>query len=134
MVSPSSKCSLAIVIIGILAGLVYPNLAHKGIETRINATKVQINALQSALSAFEVDNGYYPNGRDGLLSLVQRPLNAKLWHGPYIKKIPKDPWKNDYIYVCPGKHDLQSYDIVSVGPDGVAGTPDDITSWKLDED
>lgn len=124
---------LVVVIIGILAAIVYPNITGNSDKARISAAKAQIAVFNEALSGFEVDNGYYPKGHNGLQALVQRPPDAKGWHGPYINKIPRDPWKNDYIYVCPGKHNPEGYDIICVGRDGVAGTDDDITSWQLDE-
>ena len=58
---------------------------------------------------------------------------GKNWHGPYMQNesgIPSDPWGNPYIYLCPGKHNPSSYDIISLGPDGREGTEDDITNWQ----
>ena len=52
------------------------------------------------------------------MDLVQQPRDAVSWHGPYLDQIPKDPWNNDYIYDCPGKHNPSSYDISSLGPPG----------------
>ena len=80
----------------------------------------------TALDAFEVDNGYFPKGRNGLNDLVQQPRDTTSWHGPYMDTIPKDPWGNEYIYECPGKHNPASYDISSQGSPG-ANTP--IGNW-----
>jgi len=124
---------LVIVILGILAAIVYPNVGKRAVEARIKATKVQIAAFRNALATFEIENGYYPKGRNGLQDLVHRPKDAPKWNGPYLDKIPKDQWGNDYIYECPGRHNPETYDLVSMGPDGVAGTEDDITSWELDK-
>jgi general secretion pathway protein G len=93
------------------------------------AAKADIAAIKTALDAFEVDNGYYPKGNNGLADLVQQPRDARSWHGPYLDKIPQDPWYNPYIYACPGKHNPSSYDIMSAGKDGQAGTDDDIGNW-----
>ena len=60
---------------------------------------------------------------------VTAPSNAKNWHGPYLDKIPADPWGQPYIYYYPGKHSANSYDLLSVGPDGKEGTDDDVVSW-----
>jgi general secretion pathway protein G len=66
-----------------------------------------------------------------LLDLVEQPRDAQNWKGPYMKnEIPKDPWGNDYIYECPGKHNPSSYDLMSMGPDGKAGGDDDIANWS----
>ena len=61
--------------------------------------------------------------------LVAAPSNAKNWHGPYLDKIPSDPWGNNYNYYFPGKHNSTSYDLVSVGPDAKEGTDDDVGNW-----
>jgi prepilin-type N-terminal cleavage/methylation domain-containing protein len=72
----------------------------------------------------------YPKGISGLLDLVQKPRDAVNWRGPYLDNIPKDPWGNDYVYECPGKHNTSSYDVMSVGPDTRSGTDDDIGNWQ----
>ena len=65
-----------------------------------------------------MDNGYYPKGKSGLNDLIQQPRDATNWRGPYLEKIPQDPWGNDYIYECPGRHNPSFYDISSQGPPG----------------
>jgi general secretion pathway protein G len=82
------------------------------------AAQAQIASFKTALDAFEVDNGYFPKGRDGLMALVQKPREAAHWHGPYLALLLKDPWNQDYIYECPGKHNPGSYDISSPGQPG----------------
>jgi general secretion pathway protein G len=121
---------LVLVILGVLAAIVYPKVAGRGEQARITAAKSQIAAFKTALNMFEVDNGYYPKGRNGLIDLVQKPRDAVNWKGPYVESIPKDPWQNDFIYEFPGKHNPGSYDIMSVGPDGRANTDDDIGNWE----
>lgn len=121
---------LVLVILATLAAIVYPKVAGRSEQARLTAAQTQIAAFKTALDAFEVDNGYYPKGRNGLLDLVQQPRDAQNWHGPYLDNIPKDPWGRDYTYECPGKHNPNSYDISSMGPDGRAGTDDDITNWQ----
>jgi type II secretion system protein G len=97
---------------------------------RINATKLQIATFMSALKSFNADNGYYPKGKNGLLALVQKPFEATNWRGPYMPQLPKDSWGRDFIYECPGRHNLSSYDLMSMGPDGRVGGGDDITNWR----
>ncbi len=121
---------LVLVILGVLAAIVYPKVAGRGEQARITSTKTQIAAFKTALNLFEVDNGYYPKGRNGLMDLVEKPRDAVNWHGPYLENLPKDPWGNDYIYEFPGKHNPNSYDIMSLGPDGQSGTDDDIGNWE----
>ena len=119
---------LVLVILGTLAAIVVPKFAGRTEQARITAAQSQIATFGVALDAFEVDNGYYPKGKNGLLDLVQQPKDATNWRGPYLKQaIPNDPWGNPYIYECPGKHNDSTYDIMSMGPDGRVGGDDDIT-------
>jgi general secretion pathway protein G len=119
---------LVLVILGVLASIVYPNMKDHGTKARITAAKTQIDAFRTALGTFEVENGYFPKGKDGLQALVERPSDAPNWNGPYMDSIPKDPWGHDYLYECPGKHNPASYDITSMGPDATAGTADDVAN------
>jgi general secretion pathway protein G len=119
---------LVVVIIGILAALVIPKIAGRGEQARITAAQTDINSgIKSALGAYEVDNGFYPHS---LQDLLVQPSNARNWHGPYLEKVPVDPWGNPYVYYFPGKHTPSGYDLLSVGPDGKEGTSDDVTSWQ----
>src|SRR4030095_1709985 len=92
---------LVLVILGILAAIVVPKFAGRTEQARITAAVTQISSFGTALDAFEVDNGSYPKGRNGLTDLVRQPRDTQNWRGPYLKDIPKDPWNNDYIYECP---------------------------------
>ena len=122
---------LVLVILATLAAIVLPKLTGKSQQAKVTAAKTQISNFETALDAFEVDNGYYPKGKNGLNDLVVQPKDAPNWHGPYMKQesIPLDPWQHAYIYDCPGKHNASTYDIMSMGPDGRVGGDDDITSW-----
>lgn len=121
---------LVLVIIGTLAAIVVPKLAGRSEQARVTAAHSQIAAFGTALDAFEVDNGYYPRGSEGLNDLLVAPRDAQNWKGPYLKQdIPLDPWGHAYLYEYPGKNSPSGYDLYSAGPDGRAGTEDDITSW-----
>ena len=117
---------LVITIIGILAALVIPKMVGRSEQARVTAVHANLSSIKTALDAFEVDNGYYPKS---LQDLLQQPNNAKNWHGPYLEKFPQDPWGNNYLYYYPGKHNQNSYDLLSVGPDGKEGSEDDIGNW-----
>ena len=96
----------------------------------VKAAITQIGAFGTTLDVFKADNGFYPKGKDGLKDLVQRPAQATTdWH-EYLDHVPLDPWGHAYIYECPGSHRPDSYDLSSAGPDGRAGTADDITNWQ----
>jgi general secretion pathway protein G len=122
---------LVLVILGILAALVVPKFSGRTEQARETAARSQIATFGTALDAYEVDNGTYPKGRDGLQDLVQQPRDAQNWRGPYMKgEIPLDPWGNAYVYECPGKRNPNHYDLMSMGPDGREGGDDDITNWS----
>lgn len=119
---------LVVTIIGILAALVIPKIVGRGEQARQTAAYTDIHGgIKSALDQFEVDNGGYPKS---LPDLLTPPSTAKNWHGPYLDKLPIDPWGNPYIYYFPGKHISNTYDLLSAGPDGREGTDDDVVSWK----
>lgn len=109
---------LVLVILATLAAIVYPKVVGRSEQARVTAAQTQIANFKTALDAFEVDNGYYPKGKNGLMDLVHQPRDTVSWHGPYLESIPKDPWGNDYIYECPGRHNGASFDISSAGPPG----------------
>ena len=111
---------LVLVILGILAAIVLPRFTNRTKQAQIAATQTQIATFKTALDAYEVDNGYYPKGKNGLMDLIQQPRDAQNWRGPYLQSdsIPKDPWLNDYIYECPGRHNPTSFDLSSLGPPG----------------
>jgi general secretion pathway protein G len=122
---------LVLVILGILAAIVVPKFAGRTEQAKQAAAKTDISAMSTALGAFEVDNGYYPKGKNGLFDLIQAPRDAQSWKGPYLEKgVPNDPWGHPYIYECPGKHNPNGYDLMSMGPDARANTEDDITNWE----
>jgi general secretion pathway protein G len=127
---------LVLVILATLAAVVIPMFAGRTEQARVTAAQTQIDSFKTAINTFEVDNGFYPQGNDGLQYLIEEPDNSSNWRGPYLQQeteIPLDPWKNAYIYEYPGKHNARSYDLFSLGPDLRAGTEDDITNWKANK-
>ena len=125
---------LVLTILAILAGIVLPKMSGRTQQAKVARAQTEIATFSTALGAFEVDTGGYPKGRNGLLALVQRPGNAQNWHGPYLENattVPVDPWGNAYIYECPGKHNPNGFDLMSMGPDGRIGGDDDICNWTI---
>jgi len=120
---------LVVTIIGILAALVIPRIAGRSEQARITAAQADIRGgIKSALDQYDVDNGHYPKS---LQDLIQAPSDARNWHGPYLDppQLPIDPWGKNYVYVYPGRHNANSYDLYSAGPDGRDGDDDDIGNW-----
>lgn len=125
---------LVIIIIGTLAALVIPRFAGRGEQARITAAKVDIlSNIPLALDLYELDNGDFPTTEQGLSSLVTKPTIPpipKNWNGRYLKRKPVDPWGDAYVYMCPGVHNRDDYDLYSLGKDGVEGGEDDIDNWS----
>jgi general secretion pathway protein G len=123
---------LVLVILGILAAIVLPRFTNRTKQAQVAATQTQISNFKVALDAFDVDNGYYPKGKNGLQDLLVMPRDAQNWHGPYLQTdaVPKDPWGNEYIYECPGRHNPSSYDLSSMGPPGEDAAIGNWTSQK----
>lgn len=91
--------------------------------------KQELSAFELALDSFEVDIGRYPTSQEGLAVLLQAPTGTEArWHGPYLKRLPRDPWGHPYLYYPCVKPPHDGYRLVSCGPDGIEGTADDITS------
>ncbi|MFA5059230.1 MAG: type II secretion system major pseudopilin GspG [Candidatus Omnitrophota bacterium] len=128
---------LVVIIIGVLVAMVAPSLAGRGEQARKTAARADIEAnISTSLDLYELDNGRYPTSEQGLAALLEKPSTAPVpvnWNGPYFKKkrLPKDPWGNEYVYVCPGIHNTQDYDLSSYGQDGVESS-DDVSNWPDD--
>jgi len=125
---------VVVIILGILAAVVVPNIMDKPDEARVTKAKQDIRALEEALNRYKLDNYDYPSTEQGLDALVNKPTGSpepKRWKGPYVKKVPNDPWQNTYQYMNPGVHGV--IDVFSTGKD-VASPEDDIGNWNLDED
>ncbi len=127
---------LVVIIIGLLAAVAVPRLVGKGKEARISIAKSDINSnIPTALDFYELDNGAYPTTEQGLQALTEKPNSTPTpvnWNGPYLKKLPKDPWGNAYNYKSPGDHNQSDFDLASAGPDGTEGSQDDVTNWEKD--
>ncbi|AXQ29441.1 type II secretion system protein GspG [Solimonas sp. K1W22B-7] len=127
---------VVVVILGILAAFVVPNIMSKPDEARIVKAKQDIRALESALSMYKLDNFYYPSSQQGLEALVTKPSGEpeprNYNSGGYIKSLPKDPWGNPYQYLSPGTHNAD-FDIFSLGTDnrpGGEGSAADVGNWE----
>ncbi|MGL4626557.1 MAG: type II secretion system major pseudopilin GspG [Plesiomonas shigelloides] len=129
---------VVIVILGVLASLVVPNLL--GNKERADQQKVvsDLTALENSLDMYKLDNGQYPSTQQGLQALVSKPDGEpqprRYREDGYIKRLPTDPWGNEYQYLSPGEHG--QVDIYSLGADGVEGGEGnglDIGNWNMQE-
>jgi general secretion pathway protein G len=124
---------VVLVIIGILAALIVPNVLGRADDARVTAAKTDINNIVQALKLYRLDNQRYPSSEQGLQSLVTKPTVGTIpsnWK-PYLEKLPNDPWGRTYQYLNPGiKGEI---DVMSFGADGQAGGEGnnaDVGSWQ----
>lgn len=123
---------VVLVILGLLAGLVGPQVMKYLGSSKTKTARVQIEDLSSALDLYRLENGSYPSTQQGLEALVSKPQGVSSWNGPYLRKseVPLDPWGNEYRYRQPGEHG--QFDVWTYGADnreGGEGENSDVTSW-----
>ena len=124
---------VVLVIIGVLAALIVPNMLDRADDARVTAARTDVNNLMQALKLYKLDNLRYPSSEQGLQSLVTKPAAGTIppnWR-PYLDKLPADPWGQPYQFSSPGlKGEI---DVYSFGADGVVGGEGknaDIGSWQ----
>ena len=112
---------IALLIVGLLVGVVAQNLFGNVAKAERTATKQQIDVFAKALDTYRLDMGNFPTSEQGLAALTKAPAGDARWKGPYLKKeAPPDPWGNPYVYKNPGENG-QPYEIRSLGRDGKPG-------------
>lgn len=113
---------VVVVILGILAAIIVPNVIGKDDKARVEATNTSLKAVANALEMYKLDNHKYPTTEEGLDALVKKPASAKNWNPQgYLKGgTPKDSWGNAIQYLSPGAAN-KPYELYSFGADGVDG-------------
>ena len=125
---------VVLVIIGVLAALIVPNVLDRTDDARATAARTDINVLMQALKIYKLDNQRFPTADQGLAALVNRPTTPPEpmnWRRPYVEKLPNDPWGRPYIFLNPGVKG--EVDVMSFGADGQSGGEGknaDIGSWQ----
>ncbi|WNC72584.1 type II secretion system major pseudopilin GspG [Thalassotalea psychrophila] len=126
---------VVIVILGILGAMVVPNLMGNLDTAKIKTSVSDISSIEQQLKLYKMANYNYPTTEQGLEALVEEtdiePLPRRFPEGGYLPRLPMDPWGNEYLLLNPGENG--NIDVFSVGPDGEAGTEDDIGNWNLEE-
>lgn len=124
---------VVLVIIGLLAALIVPNVLDRADDARVTAARTDVSNLMQALKLYKLDNQRFPTAEQGLQALVTKPTVSPVpgnWK-PYLEKLPNDPWGHSYQYVNPGVKG--AVDVFSFGADGEAGGEGrdaDIGSWQ----
>ncbi len=114
---------VVVIIIGLLVSIAAPMVLDRADDARINKAHADLQAIQTALNLYRVDNYQYPTSEQGLEALVSEPSippQPRNWRrGGYLDNLPRDPWGNPYIYMSPGQN--RDYDIYTLGADGQSG-------------
>lgn len=124
---------VVLVILGLLAGLIGPQVMKYVGSSKTKTAHLQIEDLSVALDLYRLELGRYPDTGKGLSALVAAPSGSEYWNGPYLREssVPLDPWGNPYHYRFPGRDGR--YELFSLGADnaeGGDGENADITSWQ----
>jgi general secretion pathway protein G len=128
---------VVVIIIGLLAAIIGPQVMGRVDDAKITKVQSDLQAIESGLTLYKLDNFRYPTTEQGLRALVEKPAdpNVRNWKtGGYLKRLNKDPWGNDYQYASPGSHG--EFDVSSLGADGQAGgegADADIGNWSLSQ-
>ena len=128
---------VVVFIMGLLATLIVINVAPATDKSRLGKAQADIAALEGALDMYSLDMYRYPSPAQGLAALTVAPAGADAAQyrpGGYVKRLRTDPWGQDYHYAMPGTRSGGAYDVFSIGPDGQAGTADDIGNWDVQSD
>ncbi|MFN5047964.1 type II secretion system major pseudopilin GspG [Roseateles sp.] len=124
---------VVLVIIGVLAALVVPNVLDRADDARVTAARTDVNNLMQALKLYKLDNQRFPSAEQGLEALVRKPGSGPIpanWK-PYVEKLPNDPWGRPYQYANPGvKGEIDVYSLGADGRPGGEGKDADIGSWQ----
>ena len=129
---------VVVTILGILVAVVGVRVVRHPDKARRAAAKAQIAIFKQGLEEFYIDTGLYPTNEEGLKALVEKPMDADIgdaWTGPYLERIPDDPWGREYIFRQPGAEGTD-FDIICYGKDGAEGGEEvskDITNHNLHE-
>lgn len=127
---------VVVIIIGILAAIVAPNVIGRVDDAQITKAKAEISNIENAMKFYRLDNFAYPTSEQGLDALVTKPAdpNVKNWKaGGYLSRVPRDPWGNPYLYLNPGNHgEIDIYTLGADGTPGGEGINADIGNWDLE--
>ncbi|MDH4108838.1 MAG: type II secretion system major pseudopilin GspG [Gammaproteobacteria bacterium] len=126
---------VVVIILGILAAIVAPNVIGRVGEAQVTAARQDLRSIESALKLYRLDNFSYPTTEQGLEALVAKPAdpNVRNWKGPYVERVPRDPWGNPYLYLSPGNNgEIDIYTMGRDGRPGGEGEDADIGNWNLE--
>src|SRR5256714_13949358 len=118
---------LVISIIVILLGVAVSKLGNTTGVAKGVAVRADVQSIGTQLRLYESINGFLPTTEQGLQALVTQPSTEPRptrWY-QLFKKVPKDPYGSNYIYLCPGRRNPNGFDLYSAGPDRKPDKADD---------
>jgi general secretion pathway protein G len=130
---------VVVIIIGLLAAVIVPQVIDKVEQARVTKAKADIQGIETALQMYRLDNSKYPTTDQGLKALTTQPTDPSIRHwrpGGYLARISKDPWGGEYQYEAPGTHGKE-YDLYTLGADaqpGGEGQNADIGNWNIGDE
>jgi general secretion pathway protein G len=121
---------LVLMILVVLASMAVTIFGGTQEQALKDAAKGEVGIFRTAIDLYKLHTKDFPSS---MKDLAEKPSDSKVaenWRGPYLNKSPMDPWENEYKFAAPGKHNTESFDVWSMGPDGQDGTDDDIGNWE----
>lgn len=127
---------VVVIIIGILAAIVAPNVIGRVDDAQITKAKAEISTIENSLKLYRLDNFAYPSTEQGIEALTTKPTDPSIrnWKpGGYLDRVPKDPWGNAYLYLNPGNNgEIDIYTLGRDGRPGGEGIDADIGNWETE--
>lgn len=127
---------VVVIIIALMGAIVAPTVFNQLRQAEEKRVEADLNAIESALKLYRLDNYAYPGDAEGLEALISKPAAARAWRGPYLEELPMDPWNNVYQYRYPSTSGSGDFDIFSYGADGVeggTGNDADLGNWTVSD-
>ncbi|HYO25119.1 MAG TPA: type II secretion system major pseudopilin GspG [Lacipirellulaceae bacterium] len=121
---------LVLIILVVIGSIVAPNIFTAQDTANVKQATAQTLALKSAIRMYRLKMNKYPASLNDLVTKPSDAAEAQKWGQAYLDNaLANDPWDQPYQYANPGKHNTDSFDVWSNGPDGQSGTDDDIGNW-----
>jgi general secretion pathway protein G len=127
-----AEMMVVIVILGLLATLVVPNVIDHLNRAMVQKAKTDIGSIAKALDSYAIANGgRYP---ESLEALVTPDVNGMTFLDQ--RSVPEDPWKAEYMYEAPHGSEPRPR-VSSYGKDvapGGEGVDADLSNFTLRDD
>ena len=104
---------VVVAILGMIASVVGVAVMKQFSSAKIQTAELDIKGFADGLALYKIKHSHFPTTAEGLAALYTE--------GSLGGEAKKDPWGNDYVYLCPGTKHTDSYDIISYGADGKPG-------------